>query len=108
MYIDPMYITHVVTGAGGCREFYDYYDNVFYGAWSVVRSSTYGYGRLTVHNETHLSWVQLLDEGRGGTDPLWIIKKGKGEKVEEPEVVDETEESEQIVDRQSTPLIAEM
>jgi hypothetical protein len=47
------------------------------GPWSVVRSSTYGYGHLTVYNSTHLYWEQLLDEGRGGKDPLWIIKKSK-------------------------------
>jgi hypothetical protein len=31
MYVDPLYPTHIITGAGGCREFYDYYDEVFYG-----------------------------------------------------------------------------
>ena len=77
VYMDPLYTTHIVTGAGGCREFYDFYDEVFYGAWSVIRSASYGYGRMTVYNATHLHWEQLLDEGRGGTDSLWIVKQDK-------------------------------
>jgi len=74
LYHNPKYTTHIVSGSGGCQEYFDYYDDVFYGPWSVVRSSTYGYGHLTIHNETHLHWEQLLDEGHGGTDELWIVK----------------------------------
>lgn len=73
-YVDPKYPTHIIAGAGGCREYFNYFDEVFYGPWSVVRSATYGYGHLTVHNATHLHWDQLLDEGRGGRDELWIVK----------------------------------
>ena len=51
--------------------------------WSVVRSATYGYGHLVVHNRTHLQWDQLLDEGRGGTDQLWIIKDHQVQRPDE-------------------------
>lgn len=73
VYVNPRYPTHVVSGSGGCREFLDYYDEVFYGPWSAFRSSTYGYGYLQVQNKTHLHWTQLLDEGHGGTDELWYV-----------------------------------
>lgn len=35
----PMYI---VSGAGGCREDLDYYDELHHAAWSYVRSASYG------------------------------------------------------------------
>ena len=58
------------------------FDNVNYPAWSVVRSGTYGYGHLIVYNSTALYWDQLLDEGNGGRDWLWILRnetrKGQG------------------------------
>lgn len=72
-FVNPLYPIHILTGAAGCPEDLDYYDDVFYGPWSVVRSSTYGYGHLTIFNETTLHWVQFLDEG-DNTDELWIIK----------------------------------
>ncbi len=33
-----------------------------------------GYGRLTIHNHTHLLWEQLLEEGTAGKDSIWIEK----------------------------------
>ena len=69
---NPRYPVHIVTGSAGCQEYLEWFDDVFVPAWSVVRSPTYGYGHLIVHNETHLYWDQLLDEGRGGRDWLWI------------------------------------
>ena len=69
---NPRYPVHIVTGSAGCQEYLEWFDDVFIPAWSVVRSPTYGYGHLIVHNETHLYWDQLLDEGRGGRDWLWI------------------------------------
>lgn len=108
MYVDPLYPTHIISGAGGCREYYDYYDEVFYGAWSVLRSSTYGYGHLTVHNATHLYWEQLLDEGHGGKDTLWIVKQKKEKNTFKDETEESTEDAVQpipILD-EGTPKIA--
>ena len=71
-HVNPRYPVHIVSGSAGCQEYLEWFDNVNYPAWSVVRSGTYGYGHLTAHNATHLHWDQLLDEGYGGTDWLWI------------------------------------
>jgi hypothetical protein len=63
-----------------------------FGPWSAFRSSSYGYGHLEVHNRTHLHWRQLLDEGRGGNDHLWIIREGSengGEEEKEEEESDD-------------------
>lgn len=69
------WVQHIVTGAAGCPENLDYFAPVQQHPWSVVRSSTYGFGHLIVYNSTHLYWEQLLSEGAGGKDPLWIIKQ---------------------------------
>lgn len=82
-YIDPKYPAHIITGSGGCREYYDYFDEVFYGAWSVFRSASYGYGHLTVYNSTHLYWDQIIDEDRAPRDTMWIIKKSREEREKE-------------------------
>ena len=106
-YLNPRYPTHIITGSGGCREYFDWYDQVFYGPWSVVRSATYGYGHLTIHNATHLHWEQLLDEGRGGTDPLWIIKDANiAVKTQQEESADETAMEGSLLE--SSLLVADM
>ena len=74
-YLNPLYPIYIVTGSAGCQEGFDYYDKVFYGPYSAFRSSSYGYGHLTVYNSTHLYWDQYLDEGRSGTDYFWIEKE---------------------------------
>jgi hypothetical protein len=73
-YLKPQYTTHIISGSAGCQELLEPYDPVFYGPYSVVRSSTYGYGHLKIYNGTHLYWDQLLDEGKQGIDWLWLIK----------------------------------
>jgi hypothetical protein len=60
-----------------CLQYFDNFDEVFFGPWSAYRSATYGYGRMTIHNATHLHWAQLIDEGHAGTDELWIQKTPK-------------------------------
>jgi len=71
---NPLYPIHIVTGSAGCQEYLEWFDDVNYPAWSCVRSPTYGYGHLQIHNSTHLYWEQLLDEGRQGLDTLWISR----------------------------------
>ena len=70
---NPLYPVHIITGSAGCSEGLEWFDDVFVPSWSVVRSGTYGYGHLRVHNATHLYWEQLLDEGKQGLDTLWIV-----------------------------------
>lgn len=72
--LDAVFPVHVLSGSAGCVELIDSYDEVFVPAWSVVRSSTYGFGLLTVHNSSHLQWQQYLDEGDAGIDTMWMIK----------------------------------
>ena len=72
-HLNPLYPIHIVSGSAGCQEGLEWFDNVFVPAWSVIRSGTYGYGHLQVHNATHLYWDQLLDEGKQGRDTLWIM-----------------------------------
>ena len=38
-------------------------------------SASYGFGHLIIHNTSHLYWEQLLNEGQGGKDTLWIVKR---------------------------------
>jgi hypothetical protein len=45
---------HIVTGSAGCREGHGHYDKGARGAWSAVRNTEYGYGKLRVANATHL------------------------------------------------------
>lgn len=71
-HVNPKYPVHIVSGSAGCQEGLEWFDDVFIPSWSVVRSGTYGYGHLIVHNATHLYWEQLLDEGKLGKDHLWI------------------------------------
>ena len=73
-YRDPKAVVHIVSGSAGCSEGLEYFDEYLFPAWSVMRSPTYGYGHLMVHNETHLYWEQLLDEGKGGKDWLWVTR----------------------------------
>eukprot|EP01116_Phalansterium_solitarium_P013019 TRINITY_DN2984_c1_g1_i1.p2 TRINITY_DN2984_c1_g1~~TRINITY_DN2984_c1_g1_i1.p2 ORF type:complete len:484 (+),score=175.47 TRINITY_DN2984_c1_g1_i1:107-1558(+) len=73
-YINAKYPVYLVSGAAGCQEDLDYFDNVHYAPQSAFRSSTYGYAHLKMVNSTHLHWRQLLDEGNQGEDELWLIK----------------------------------
>ena len=41
-------------------------------------SASYGFGHLIIHNTSHLYWEQLLNEGQGGKDTLWIVKQTDG------------------------------
>lgn len=74
VYRNPVYPVHIVSGAAGCREDLDYYDELHHGRWSAVRSASYGYGQLRIINETHIFWRQFLDVGRNGSDTLWIVQ----------------------------------
>jgi hypothetical protein len=73
-YVNPKYPVHLVLGAAGNQEYFDYFDEVFYGPWSAARSASYGYGFIRVYNESHLHFTQLIAEGEGGSDDLWIVK----------------------------------
>jgi len=73
-YSNAKYPVHIIAGSAGCEEGFDGFDDVFFGPWSVIRSASYGYAHLIIYNSTHLHWSQTLDEGRAGTDDLWLIQ----------------------------------
>ncbi len=49
---------HIVSGAAGCDEDLDPFEDAYRPAWSAFRASTYSYGEFTVHNHTHLHYEQ--------------------------------------------------
>ena len=66
--------TYIVTGAAGCPEDLDYYDELHHGPWSLVRSASYGYAHFRIVNSTHLHFQQLISEGFNGTDDFWYVQ----------------------------------
>ena len=73
-YLNPKWPWYVVTGSAGCSEGLEWFDDVLIPPWSVVRSVSYGYGHLQVHNATHLYWDQMLDEANAGRDWVWVVR----------------------------------
>jgi len=71
-YQNPRATVHIITGSAGCDEGIEKYLPTGLGPWSAFRSSTYGYGHLTVHNTTHLHWEQLLDASGQVLDEFWL------------------------------------
>jgi 3',5'-cyclic AMP phosphodiesterase CpdA len=69
----PIYIT-----SGNAGNYEGYNDQVSRTPqdWSRARSQTYGYGRLTVHNKTHMYWEQVSTPYMEVVDYLWIVKGG--------------------------------
>ena len=65
---------HLITGAGGCQEYLDDFDEASVYPWSASRSDTYGYGVLSVYNATHMHWAQILDEDESVLDQVWVSK----------------------------------
>jgi hypothetical protein len=42
--------------------------------WARFLSNDYGYGRIVVHNSTHLYWEQISSPDRRVIDHLWVVK----------------------------------
>jgi hypothetical protein len=42
------------------------------------RSSSYGYGHLTVYNATHIHWQQVRAADQSLVDDLWIVQENHG------------------------------
>jgi hypothetical protein len=40
-------------------------------------SEQYGYGRVIVHNTSHLTWTQVANEGAGGIIDQWTVVQHK-------------------------------
>uniref|UniRef100_A0A1I7XK84 Metallophos domain-containing protein n=1 Tax=Heterorhabditis bacteriophora TaxID=37862 RepID=A0A1I7XK84_HETBA len=57
-YVNPPAPVHVVSGSAGCRENTDVFME-HPGPWSARRSTDYGFGRMRIHNATHLHFWQV-------------------------------------------------
>jgi len=80
-YIDPKAPVHLISGAAGCNEQDGYCVNPIagpLGPWSAFRSSgptTYGFGRLEIHNATHVYWEQVLSlQNNSILDSIWLVQ----------------------------------
>jgi len=69
---------HIVSGAAGCDEDLDGFDDGYRPDWSAFRSSTYGYGRLTAYNHTHLHWQQMFANNGSVLFEVDIIRTDRG------------------------------
>jgi hypothetical protein len=74
MSVNPKAPIYITCGNAGNYEGYNDLISRTPQDWSVARSQTYGYGRLTVHNKTHMYWEQVSTPYMEVVDHLWIVK----------------------------------
>jgi hypothetical protein len=67
----PIYIT---SGNAGNDEGHNDLASPTPQDWSRFLSNDYGYGRIVVHNSTHLYWEQISSPQRKVIDHLWVVK----------------------------------
>jgi len=84
-YSNPLAPVHLITGVAGCNENDGFCINAIYkpfGPWSAFRSSglkSYGYGKLEVHNETHIYFEEVLAlDNDAILDSIWINQENHG------------------------------
>jgi len=77
-YYNPRAPVHIITGSAGCKEGLERFGPHGLGPWSAFRSSTYGYGRLTVYNSTTLHWEQVLASTGQIIDEFWMTNTNHG------------------------------
>ncbi|VDM98482.1 unnamed protein product [Thelazia callipaeda] len=76
-YVDPPAPVHIISGSAGCQEYTDpFVTNV--PPWSAYHSSNYGFGRLHIHNFTHLYYEQVSAAKEEVEDYFWLIKYRHG------------------------------
>ena len=61
-YIDSTAPINIIDGAAGYQEEKDIFKNEN-NDWSAYRSNRYGFGIMTVYNNTHIHWKQVLAKG---------------------------------------------
>jgi 3',5'-cyclic AMP phosphodiesterase CpdA len=74
-YTDPPAPVHIISGAAGNQEQFDVFGPA--ADWSAFRSSTYGFGELTVYNATVAQWRQILADGTL-LDEINVVKHTHG------------------------------
>jgi hypothetical protein len=76
-YIDFNKTVHIISGAAGCPENTDPWQNTS-NPFSAYRIADYGYGRLHVMNATHMYWEYQDDEQGQILDSIWLVKHTHG------------------------------
>ena len=76
-YVDFNKTIHIITGAAGCPENTDPWQNTS-NPFSAYRIADYGYGRLHAVNSTHMFWAYQDDTKGEILDSIWIIKNQHG------------------------------
>nr|QBK87857.1 MAG: calcineurin-like phosphoesterase [Marseillevirus LCMAC202] len=66
---------HIISGSAGCREDHDPIKGPR-GPWSAYRSKDYGFGLLTILNNTHIYWEQISVDATPAQviDSLYFVK----------------------------------
>jgi len=78
-YTNPKAPVYIVTGAAGCSEDLEYIWLEPIPSYSAFRNGiTYGYGRMTVYNETMLTFEQVLAKDGSILDSINLIKDSHG------------------------------
>ena len=78
--VEPNATIYVVTGAAGCSEMHEPFTRD-QPPRSAFRSNNFGYSTLTVHNDSHLTWRQIM------TDPTFFGPEDYGRIIDETVVV---------------------
>lgn len=72
VYDNPKATAHVVQATGGVFTDWTYIDPQ--PAWSAERNDKWGYGKMIVHNATHLEYQFKHQEDGKVLDYFWIVK----------------------------------
>mmetsp|Transcript_32628 Transcript_32628/g.56686 ORF Transcript_32628/g.56686 Transcript_32628/m.56686 type:complete len:449 (+) Transcript_32628:1585-2931(+) len=74
MHVNPKAPVYITTGNAGNHKGQNDPISRTPQLWSLVRSDTYGYGRLKVYNKTHLYYEQTSAPNSETVDYVWIVK----------------------------------
>jgi len=72
IYASPKAPLHIVAGTAGAFTDEKYVQPK--PAWSAVRNGKFGYGKLTVYNNSALHFAFMAEETREVSDQFWILK----------------------------------
>jgi hypothetical protein len=81
--VNPSATTYIVSGCAGDKENHEPF-TFPQPAWSAFRSNTFGYGRISVFNASHLLWEAVqTDNGQPATtgsviDAMMLVVEGRG------------------------------
>lgn len=73
-YYHPGAPIHLVSGAAGCDENLDIFDDGGLGEWSAFRNSSYGVGHFDVINASHALWEQVHGGTGDAVDQISIVR----------------------------------